>query len=58
VITHGQLLARGLGISRPRSDAYLRDQAFAALRRKIEADPARLRWLVTEQGVGYRFIDE
>jgi two-component system KDP operon response regulator KdpE len=27
---------------------------MAALRRKIEADPARPRWLLTEAGVGYR----
>jgi two-component system KDP operon response regulator KdpE len=31
---------------------------MAALRRKIEADPARPRWLITEAGVGYRLKDE
>jgi DNA-binding winged helix-turn-helix (wHTH) protein len=25
------------------------------LRRKLEPDPARPRWLITEPGVGYRF---
>ena len=33
---------------------YLRVH-MAALRRKIERDPARPQWLVTEPGVGYRF---
>ena len=27
---------------------------MAELRKKIEADPARPRWLLTEPGVGYR----
>jgi two-component system KDP operon response regulator KdpE len=31
---------------------------MAALRRKVEADPARPRWLTTEPGVGYRLRDE
>jgi two-component system KDP operon response regulator KdpE len=35
---------------------YLRVHV-AALRRKIEGDPARPRWLVTEAGVGYRLRD-
>ena len=29
----------------------------AALRRKLEEDPAEPRYLFTEQGVGYRFTD-
>jgi two-component system KDP operon response regulator KdpE len=29
----------------------------AALRRKVEADPARPQWLLTEAGVGYRMRD-
>jgi two-component system KDP operon response regulator KdpE len=32
---------------------YLRVH-MGALRRKIEADPARPQWLLTEAGVGYR----
>jgi two-component system KDP operon response regulator KdpE len=31
---------------------------MANLRRKLEADPARPRYLLTEQGVGYRLADE
>jgi two-component system KDP operon response regulator KdpE len=33
---------------------YLR-QYLAQLRRKLEADPARPRHLITEPGMGYRF---
>jgi hypothetical protein len=28
---------------------------MAQLRRKLEPDPARPRWLLTEPGMGYRF---
>ena len=35
---------------------YLRVH-MASLRRKVEADPARPAWLVTEAGVGYRLRD-
>jgi two-component system, OmpR family, KDP operon response regulator KdpE len=57
VITHRQLLQDVWG---PRSEDqthYLRVH-MAALRRKLEADPARPRWLTTELGVGYRMCDE
>jgi two-component system KDP operon response regulator KdpE len=55
VLTHRQLLRDVWG---PRSTQthYLRVH-MAALRRKIEADPARPRWLTTEPGVGYRLRD-
>ena len=55
VVTHRQLLGAVWG---PRSTQthYLRVH-MASLRRKIEADPARPRWLTTEPGVGYRLRD-
>jgi two-component system KDP operon response regulator KdpE len=31
---------------------------MANLRRKLEENPARPRYLLTEQGVGYRLADE
>jgi two-component system, OmpR family, KDP operon response regulator KdpE len=31
---------------------------MSQLRHKLEADPARPRWLLTEQGVGYRMAAE
>jgi two-component system KDP operon response regulator KdpE len=31
---------------------------MAGLRRKIEDDPAQPRYLLTEQGIGYRFSTE
>ena len=31
---------------------------MAGLRRKIEADPAQPKYLTTEQGVGYRLVEE
>ncbi len=29
---------------------------MAAVRRKVERDPSQPRWLLTEPGMGYRFI--
>ncbi len=57
VVTHGQLLSEVWGPRGHDHTHYLRVH-MAALRRKVEADPARPRWLVTEQGVGYRLRDE
>jgi len=57
VITHGQLLEEVWGRRGADHTHYLRVH-MAALRRKVEADPARPRWLVTEQGIGYRLRDE
>lgn len=56
VLTHRQLLSQVWGPSAVDQPQYLRVH-MAALRRKVEQDPARPRWLVTEAGVGYRMRD-
>jgi two-component system KDP operon response regulator KdpE len=53
VLTHRQLLHDVWGPRSAQQTHYLRVH-MAALRRKIEADPARPRWLTTEAGIGYR----
>ena len=53
VLTHRQLLVAVWGASAATETHYLRVH-MAALRRKLEDDPARPRWLLTEAGVGYR----
>lgn len=57
VLTHRQLLHEVWGPRSTHQNHYLRVH-MAALRRKIEHDPARPRWLMTEAGVGYRLRDE
>lgn len=56
VLTHRHLLLEVWGPDALAQNHYLRVHV-GALRRKIEADPARPRWLVTEAGVGYRLRD-
>jgi two-component system KDP operon response regulator KdpE len=56
VLTHRHLLREVWGPSAVEHTHYLRVH-MAALRRKIEADPARPHWLATEPGVGYRLRD-
>jgi len=53
VLTHRQLLSEVWGPNAVEHSHYLRVH-MAALRRKIESDPARPQWLLTEAGVGYR----
>lgn len=53
VLTHRQLLKEVWGPHQVEETHYLR-VFMANLRRKLEADPARPRYLLTEQGVGYR----
>jgi two-component system, OmpR family, KDP operon response regulator KdpE len=57
VLTHRQLLTDVWGPRSTHQTQYLRVH-MAALRRKIEADPARPRWLTTEPGVGYRLLTD
>lgn len=54
VLTHRQLLRDVWGPHDVHESHYLR-VFVATLRRKIEPDPTRPRYLLTEQGVGYRF---
>lgn len=56
VLTHEYLLKEVWGPTRAENKQHLR-VFMAGLRRKIEADPARPRHLMTEQGVGYRFVN-
>jgi two-component system KDP operon response regulator KdpE len=53
VLTHRQLLTEVWGPNAVEQTHYLRVH-MAALRRKVEKDPARPHWLLTEAGVGYR----
>ena len=53
VVTHRQLLKEVWGPGSVEHTHYLRVY-MAQLRRKLEADPARPRYLLTETGVGYR----
>ncbi len=55
VVTHGQLLRAVWGPNYQESTQYLRVYV-GQLRRKMEEDPARPRYIVTEAGVGYRFM--
>src|SRR5262245_5822073 len=57
VLTHRALLNEVWGPNRSQEIHYLR-VFMAGLRRKIEADSARPRYLLTEQGVGYRLAGE
>ena len=57
VLTHRQLLKEVWGPSHVEHTHYLRIY-MACLRQKLEADPARPRFLQTEAGVGYRLAAE
>lgn len=57
VLTHRQLLREVWGPHHTEQAHYLR--VFTAqLRRKLEADPARPQYILTEPGVGYRLAGE
>jgi two-component system KDP operon response regulator KdpE len=53
VLTHEQILREGWGPQSTGQHHYTRVY-MAQLRQKLEADPSRPRWLVSEPGVGYR----
>lgn len=55
VLTHQYLLNQVWGPSYREESQYLR-VFVAQLRKKIESDPNRPRHIVTESGVGYRFV--
>lgn len=54
VLTHQYILKEVWGMGYIEQTQYLR-VFVAQLRKKIEDDPARPRWLITESGIGYRF---
>ncbi|MBI2267690.1 MAG: response regulator transcription factor [Armatimonadetes bacterium] len=57
VITHGQLLTRVWGPEYAGDIQTLRVH-IGNLRRKMERDPGRPEFILTEPGVGYRLVDE
>jgi len=57
VVTHQQLLREVWGPAHTEQAHYVRVY-MAHLRHKLEAQPARPRYLLTEAGVGYRLTDE
>jgi two-component system, OmpR family, KDP operon response regulator KdpE len=57
VLTHRQLLREVWGPGSDQDTHYLRVY-MNQLRQKLEADPSRPKYLITEPGVGYRLMDE
>lgn len=57
VMTHRELLSAVWGPSHSESSQYLRVY-MGQLRQKLEAEPARPKFITTEIGVGYRFVLE
>jgi two-component system, OmpR family, KDP operon response regulator KdpE len=56
LVTHRQLLREVWGPEYSAETHYLRVHV-AHIRAKLEADPSRPRYLITEPGVGYRLLD-
>lgn len=54
-LTHAWLLKAIWGIGYQHETHYLR-VFINQLRQKIETDPARPKWIITETGIGYRFV--
>jgi len=55
VLTHRYLLNQVWGVAHQNESQYLR-VFIAQLRKKIESDPNRPSHIITESGIGYRFI--
>ena len=56
VVTHDQLLVKVWGYEYRDEPHYVR-LYINYLRQKLEKDPANPRYILTERGVGYRFVD-
>lgn len=56
VVTHDQILAKVWGYEYRDEPHYVR-LYINYLRQKIEKDPANPKYILTERGVGYRFVD-
>jgi two-component system KDP operon response regulator KdpE len=56
VVPHDQLLAKVWGYEYREETHYLR-LYINYLRQKLEEDPANPKYILTERGVGYRFVD-
>jgi two-component system, OmpR family, KDP operon response regulator KdpE len=56
VLTHRHILSEVWGPGYANQTHYVRVH-MAELRKKVERDPSRPKWLVTEPGVGYRLRD-
>jgi two-component system, OmpR family, KDP operon response regulator KdpE len=56
VMTHKQLLQKVWGGHQYNTDSHYLRVYVGHLRKKIEIDPARPTFIVTEPGIGYRFI--
>ncbi len=57
VLTHQQLLKEVWGAGSSQEHHYLRVY-MNQLRQKLEADPSRPKYLLTEVGVGYRLVSD
>ena len=56
VVTHDQLLTKVWGYEYRAEPHYVR-LYINYLRQKLEADPSNPKYILTERGVGYRFVD-
>jgi DNA-binding response OmpR family regulator len=56
IVTHDQLLAKVWGYEYRDEPHYVR-LYINYLRKKLEKDPANPKYILTERGVGYRFVD-